>query len=271
MSYDPAKITHSTFAFDWHACTKQALIYPEPSGLASTLDGRHGRVCTKRRALRCHSPSLRPELGGKPASRKAGKLSCVRFGSACYSVPSKLIGATVLITLDGSTIRILEPFTGEVAAEHQLVAPGEVSITDEHYGSARPDRPRRAPRARTAEEKQFLGLGDAAVAFLAGAAAAGVSTLAREISQILTLQAAHGDTALVAARNERWSSAGGGPTMSARSWPRRAPPRRHARPARRWCSLCRRCRSGHCRTMRSAPTAAGVVVTGEHDTAAARR
>jgi hypothetical protein len=91
--------------------------------LASTLDGRHGRVCTKRRALRCRSPSLRPELGGKPASRKAGKLSCVRFGSACYSVPSKLIGATVLITVDGSTIRILEPFTGEVAAEHQLVSP----------------------------------------------------------------------------------------------------------------------------------------------------
>jgi transposase len=144
-------------------------------------------------------PSLRPELGGKPASRKVDKLSCVRFGSARYSVPSKLIGATVLITVDGSTIRILEPFTGEVAAEHQLVAPGEVSITDEHYGSARPDRPRRAPRARTAEEKQFLGLGDAAAAFLAGAAAAGVSTLAREISQILTLQAAHGDTALVAA------------------------------------------------------------------------
>jgi transposase len=144
-------------------------------------------------------PSLRPEMGGKPASRKVDKLSCVRFGSARYSVPSKLIGATVLITVDGSTIRILEPFTGEVAAEHQLVAPGEVSITDEHYGSARPDRPRRAPRARTAEEKQFLGLGDAAAAFLTGAAAAGVSTLAREISQILTLQAAHGDTALVAA------------------------------------------------------------------------
>jgi hypothetical protein len=44
-------------------------------------------------------PSLRPELGPCPASRKAGKLSCVRFGSARYSVPSRLIGATVLITV----------------------------------------------------------------------------------------------------------------------------------------------------------------------------
>jgi hypothetical protein len=144
-------------------------------------------------------PSLRAEVGGKPASRKVDKLSCVRFGSARYSVPSRLIGATVLLRVTGNRVQVLEPLSGEVVAEHQLVAPGEVAIVDEHYGSVRPDRPRRAPRPRTAEEKQFLALGDAAAAFLAGAAAAGVSTLAREISQILTLRAAHGDAAIVAA------------------------------------------------------------------------
>jgi hypothetical protein len=144
-------------------------------------------------------PSLRPGIGPRPVSRKVDKLSCVRFGSARCSVPSRLIGTTVLITVHGSAIRILEPFTGEVAAEHQLVPPGETSITDEHYGSVRPDKPRRAPRARTAAEKQFLALGEPAAAFLAGAAAAGVSSLAREIGQILTLRAAHGDAALVAA------------------------------------------------------------------------
>ena len=101
-------------------------------------------------------PSLRCETGTRPASRKVDKLSCVRFGSARYSVPSRLIGTTVLISVEGTRVRILEPFTGEVAAEHQLVAPGEVSIADEHYGSARPGKPRRAPRARTATEKQFL-------------------------------------------------------------------------------------------------------------------
>jgi transposase len=144
-------------------------------------------------------PSLRQEFGARPASRKVDKLSCVRFGSARYSVPARLIGATVLITVHGPAIRILEPFTGEIAAEHALVAPGETSIADEHYGSARPDKPRRAPRPRTTAEKQFLALGEPAAAFLAGAAAAGVSSLGREISQILTLRAAHGDTALVAA------------------------------------------------------------------------
>jgi len=110
-------------------------------------------------------PSLRAETGPRPASRKVDKLSCVRFGSARYSVPSNLIGVTVLVTVDGRRIRILEPFTSAVAAEHQLVAPGEVSIADEHYGSARPDRPRRAPRPRTSDERQFLALGDAAAHF----------------------------------------------------------------------------------------------------------
>jgi hypothetical protein len=114
-------------------------------------------------------------------------------------VPARLIGTTVLITVTGTMIRVLEPFTGEIAAEHQLVAPGEASIADEHYGSARPDKPRRAPRPRTEAEKQFLALGEVASVFLAGAAAAGVANLPREISEILTLQAAHGPDALIAA------------------------------------------------------------------------
>jgi transposase len=143
-------------------------------------------------------PSLRCEIGPKPISRKVDKLSCVRFGSARYSVPNRLIGAIVLITVAEGRVRVLEPFTGQIVAEHALVAPGEVSIVDEHYGRSRPDKPRRAPRAKTAEEKQFLALGEAAAAFLTGAAAAGVTNLAREVDQILALHAAHGDQALLA-------------------------------------------------------------------------
>ncbi len=127
------------------------------------------------------------------------KLSCVRFASARYSVPARLIGSTVLLRVTDGQVQVLEPFTGEVVAAHALVAPGEASIADEHYGSARPDRPRRAPRPRTGAETQFLALGDVAAAFLTGAAAAGVANLPREISEILTLQAAHGQPALIAA------------------------------------------------------------------------
>jgi len=175
-------------------------------------------------------PSLRPVVGGRPISRKVDKLSCVRFGSARYSVPNRLIATTVTITVtntgDGQLVRVLAGFSGEVVAEHRLVAPGETSIVDAHYGSSRPDKPRRAPRAKTATEKDFLALGEVAAMFLAGAAAAGVSNLARELADILGLRAAHGEPALLAAleravKFRRWraddlrsilSAAGAAPT-----------------------------------------------------------
>jgi transposase len=144
-------------------------------------------------------PSLRCQIGGKPISRKVDKLSCVRFGSARYSVPNRLLGTTVLIVVHDGRVQVLEPFTGEIVADHQLVAPGETSILDEHYGSSRPDKPRRAPRAKTEVERQFLALGEVAEQFLVGAAAAGVSKLSTELAAILTLHAAHGHDALLAA------------------------------------------------------------------------
>ena len=112
--------------------------------------------------------------------------------SARYSVPNRLIGTSVMLSVTQNTVRVLAPFTGEVLAEHPLVAAGETSICDEHYGSTRPDRPRRAPRAKTATEKAFLALGPVAEAFITGAAAAGVSQLGTELDDILTLQTAHG-------------------------------------------------------------------------------
>jgi hypothetical protein len=144
-------------------------------------------------------PSLRPEFGAKPTTRKVDKLSCIRFASGRYSVPNKLIGTTVTVLVDDRTLRVIEPITGEVHAEHTLVPPGETSIVDEHYGGPRPDKPRRAARPRTAAEKAFLGLGPVAEAFLTGAAAAGVTKLTSEITEILTLDAAHGTVAVLAA------------------------------------------------------------------------
>ena len=144
-------------------------------------------------------PELRCEIGLRPISRKVDKLSCVRFGSARYSVPNRLIGSSVVITVTDGRVAMTESFTGEMFAEHALVAPGETSIVDEHYGSARPDTPRRAPRAKTQTEREFLALGEVAEQFLVGAAAAGVSKLPTELAQILTLHAAHGHDALLSA------------------------------------------------------------------------
>ena len=157
-------------------------------------------------------PSLRLELGARPVTRKVDRLSCVRFGSARYSVPCRLIGHQVTLTTTATMITVIEPVSGEVLAEHRLVAPGETSIVDDHYGSSRPDRPSRAPRARTQTEKNFLALGPVAEAFLVGAAGAGVSKLSTELADIATLHAAHGTEALLAALRRavefgRWRAA----------------------------------------------------------------
>ena len=164
------------------------------------------------RELLAALPSLRAEFGAKPTTRKVDKLSCIRFASGRYSVPNKLIGAIVTVLVDDRTLRVIEPVTGEVHAEHALVPPGETSIVDEHYGGPRPERPRRAARPRTQAEKAFLGLGPVAEAFLTGAAAAGVTKLTSEIGEILTLQAAHGGEPLLAALERavafsRWRAA----------------------------------------------------------------
>lgn len=146
-------------------------------------------------------PSLRLEVGPKPTTRKVDKLSCIRFGSARYSVPNRLIGTTVTVLVDerDRVLRVVEPISGEVHAEHALVAPGEVSIDDAHYDRSRPERPNRAARGRTAVEREFLALGTVAEQFLTGAAAAGVTKLGTEIAEVLTLGAAHGSDALLAA------------------------------------------------------------------------
>ncbi|NYG60254.1 hypothetical protein BJ980_003177 [Nocardioides daedukensis] len=101
-------------------------------------------------------PSLRAEFGARPTTRKVDKLSCVRFASGRYSVPNRLIGTVVTVLVDDTVLRVVEPVTGQIHAEHDLVAPGEVSIVDAHYDHPRPDKPSRAARPRTKAEKDFL-------------------------------------------------------------------------------------------------------------------
>jgi hypothetical protein len=179
----------------------------------------HSEICAvpvqrlaKERELLRPLPSLRPEIGIKVISRKVDKLSCIRFGSARYSVPCRLIGTQVTITTTATSLSVIAPVTGEVLAEHGLVGPGETSILDIHYDRPRPDKPNRAPRPRTRVEKDFCALGPAADAFLVGAAAAGVSKLGGELADITALAAAHGADAVIAALERavtyrRWRAA----------------------------------------------------------------
>src|SRR6266851_1780666 len=143
-------------------------------------------------------PSLRASIG-KMTTRKVDRLSCVRFGSARYSVPVRLAGTEVRLRTGDGRLLVIMTGTGEVVAEHTLVAPGEASVRDEHYGGPRPDTPRRAVRPKTAAEKEFCSWGPVAEAFLTGAAAAGSTRLGTDLAELNTLRAAHGDEAFLAA------------------------------------------------------------------------
>src|SRR5579863_3673245 len=136
------------------------------------------RLVTERELL-APLPSLRASIG-KMVTRKVDKLSCVRFGSARYSVPIRLIGETAGLRTGDGRLLVIMTGTGQVVAEHVLVAPGEASVRDEHYGGPRPDVPRRA-------------LGPVAEAFITGAAAAGHTRLGPELAELNTLRAAHGE------------------------------------------------------------------------------
>src|SRR6266851_4601114 len=115
-----------------------------------------GRLVIERELL-APLPSLRASTG-RHVTRKVDRLSCVRFGSARYSVPVRLIGTEVGVRTDDGRLLVVVTATGQVVAGHVLVAPGEASVRDEHYGGPRP-APRRAVRPKTAAEKAFCALG----------------------------------------------------------------------------------------------------------------
>jgi hypothetical protein len=137
---------------------------------------------------------------GRLVTRKVDRLSCVRFASARYSVPARLIGDQVRLRTGDGRLLVIMTGTGQVVAEHFLVPPGEASVRDEHYGGPRPAEPRRAVRPRTAAEREFCALGTVAEAFITGAAAAGNTRLGPELAELNTLlYAAHGEDAFAAA------------------------------------------------------------------------
>jgi len=158
----------------------------------------HSEVCAVpaerlvvERELLAPLPSLRASMG-RPVTRKVDRLSCVRFGSARYSVPTRFIGTSVGLRTEDGRLLVIVTGTGEVVAEHSLVAPGEASVMDAHYGGPRPAVPRRAVRPKTVAEKEFCALGPVAEAFITGAAAAGHTRLGPELAEMNTLAAAYG-------------------------------------------------------------------------------
>ena len=138
-------------------------------------------------------PELRPPLRAAEL-RRVDKLGMVRFGSGRYAVSQDLVGQLVEVRADDGAV-IISHQAREVA-RHLPVAPGEVAL-----GSLALElrRPARAVRPRTATEIAFLSLGSSAEAFLRAAAAAGTLRLESELRQIVALEAAWGQVALMRA------------------------------------------------------------------------
>src|SRR3984957_14807065 len=152
------------------------------------------RLVTERAVL-ASLPSLRAQIG-KIVIRKVDRLSCVRFGSARYSVPNEHVGAAVELRVRDGVITVVR--LGEIIAEHLVVAPGETSVLDEHYGGPRP-APARPVRPKSVTETAFCALGPAAEAFIKGAAATGMTGLARDLGTLAGLEAVHGRAPVIAA------------------------------------------------------------------------
>lgn len=117
-------------------------------------------------------PSLRVRIGTVVTRKVVDRLSCVRFGSARYSLPTVHIGRTVELKVADGEVMVV--FLGEIIATHKVVPPGETSVLDDHYGGARP-APNRAVRAKTATEKAFCALGPVAEDFVIAAVAHGIT------------------------------------------------------------------------------------------------
>ena len=56
------------------------------------------------------------------------------------------------MVVDHSALLVIEPSTAVIVAEHELGAPAETSILDEHYDRPRP-APSRGPRPKTPAEQ----------------------------------------------------------------------------------------------------------------------
>ncbi len=108
-------------------------------------------------------PGLRPRIGGPAVFRKVDRLSCVRYGSARYSVPTTAIGTQVEVRVHRGELSVL---TCVEATSRSRCWPATSSSPRARCRSStrttrRPARavPARAVRAKTATEKAFLRAG----------------------------------------------------------------------------------------------------------------
>jgi hypothetical protein len=129
-------------------------------------------------------------------TRKVNWQSLISVGGAQYSVPHTLIDERVWVRTDEQELVVVHvdgPAGPREVARHRLTTPGRPAICDEHYPPRPPGALERRPRARSAEEREFLQIGDGAERWLIAAAAAGAQRLRRKMAEAVDLAKLHGN------------------------------------------------------------------------------
>jgi transposase len=118
----------------------------------------------------------------------------VTFENGQYSVPAHLLGARVFVRAHGTgpdeqIIIVHHGPTGPVeVARHRRARPGSPAICDEHFPGTRTRIPGDyTVKARTADEAEFLALGEGARTWLIEAAAAGTQRMNVKMAEAVAL------------------------------------------------------------------------------------
>ena len=113
----------------------------------------------------------------------------VTYEGGSYSVPESLVGETVWARAHGEEVVLVHMGRqGPVeVARHQRTTPGNPRVNEAHFKQRRSDPLHRQPRAKTAEEAEFLGLGPAAALWLTEAAEAGASRVRAKMAEAVEL------------------------------------------------------------------------------------
>jgi hypothetical protein len=146
---------------------------------------------------RLHPVPAAPFTAALGVTRRADAMSLVTFEGGQYSVPHPLAGQAVYVRRHGGQVVITHagPCGPAEVARHLVTAPGSPRVDDAHYPPAPAGALNREPKARTAAEARFLGIGDGAGLWLAEAAAAGTSRLRAKMAEAVQLAALHGAAA----------------------------------------------------------------------------
>jgi len=136
-----------------------------------------------------HTVPADPFTAAFGETRAVGWSSTINHRGARYSVPHDWVDQRVWVRVEGDQLVVVAtPTSGPVEiARHRLVGSGQVSLDEAHYPNRRSDPLHREPKARSAAEAAFLGIGPGAAAWLVEAAAVGTRGIEHRMREAVEL------------------------------------------------------------------------------------